>query len=67
MSSGHRSDMMKLVKKAQSKGCTIERTGGKHWRITTPSGVKILASFSPRTPGAYRDTIRDLRKAGVDL
>ena len=64
---GHRSDMMKLVKRAKSKGCTVERTGSGHWRITTPEGVKILASFSPSTPGAYRDTIRDLRRAGVSL
>lgn len=64
---GHRADMMKLVKKARSKGCDVERSGNGHWRITTPSGVTVYASFSPTSPGAYRDTIRDLRKAGVSL
>lgn len=65
--SGHRSDMMKLIKKAKSQGCSVERSGNGHWRITTPKGGIVMASFSPRTPGAYRDTIRDLRKAGVQL
>ena len=64
---GHRSDMMKLVKKAKSKGCHIERAGNGHWRITTPNGTVLTASFSPTSPGAYRDTIRELRKAGVAL
>ena len=67
MASGHRADMMKLVKKARKKGCDVERTGSGHWRITTPDGAVVTASFSPSCPGAYRDTIRDLRKAGVDL
>jgi hypothetical protein len=64
---GHRADMMKLVKLAKKNGCSVQRTGNGHWGITTPSGAYIVASFSPRTPGAYRDTIRDLRKAGVSL
>ena len=64
---GHRSDMMKLIKKAKSKGCAVERSGSGHWRITTPDGTTIYASFSPTRAGAYRDTIRDLRKAGVPL
>lgn len=65
--SGHRADMMKLVKRAKKEGCTLERDGRSHWKITTPSGTVITASFSPRTPGAYRDTIRALRQAGVEL
>ena len=65
--SGHRSDMMKLVKKAKSQGCTVEKDGRSHWKITTPNGQKFHASFSPRSPGAYRDLLRDLRKAGVSL
>lgn len=64
---GHRADMMKLVKKAAKKGCEVERTNGGHWRIVCPNGDVLIASFSPSNPGAYRDTLRDLRKAGVDL
>ena len=64
---GHRSDMMKLVKQAKRKGCTVVRSGNGHWKITTPDGTNLYASFSPTSPGAYRDTIRDLRKAGVSL
>jgi hypothetical protein len=64
---GHRADMMKLVKKAKSKGCDVVRAGNGHWKITTPNGTVLTASFSPTSPGAYRDTIRDLRKAGVSL
>lgn len=64
---GHRSDMMKLVKKAKSAGCTVERTGSGHWRIITPNNTVLTASFSPTSPGAYRDTIKALRKAGVSL
>ena len=58
---------MKLVKLAKKKGCSAQRTGSGHWRITTPSGVTIITSFSPSNPGAYRDTIQALRKAGVPL
>lgn len=64
---GHRADMMKLLKKAKKAGCTYERTGSGHWMIITPSGTTILCAFSPRTSGAYRQTITNLRKAGVQL
>jgi len=64
---GHRSDMMKLVKKAGKHGCTVTRLGNGHWLILTPSGQRITAPFSPSRPGAYRDTVRDLRRAGVKL
>jgi hypothetical protein len=59
--------MMKLVKKAKSKGCQVERTGTSHWKITTPSGLVIVTSFSPSNPGPYRDTLKALKKAGVQL
>lgn len=64
---GHRSDMMKLVKKAKKAGCSAERTGSGHWRIVAPNGTLITTSFSPSNPGSYRDAIRALRKAGVEL
>jgi predicted RNA binding protein YcfA (HicA-like mRNA interferase family) len=64
---GHRSDMRKLLNRAEKQGCTVERTGGGHWRITTPSGKKIVTSFSPKNAGAYRVTIRALKKEGLDL
>lgn len=67
MASGHRADMMKLVKKAKKQGCLVERSGSGHWKIKCPNGTVVIASFSPSAPGAYRDTIRNLRKAGVDL
>lgn len=63
----HRGDMMKLVKLAKKHGCTVERTGSGHWKITTPSGLTIVTSFSPSNPGPYRDTVRYLKKAGVLL
>jgi hypothetical protein len=62
---GHRADMMKLVKLAKKAGCTAIRTGTGHWKITTPSGAVIITSFSPSTAGAYRDTVRALRREGV--
>lgn len=65
--SGHRADMMKLVKKAEKKGCEVERTGSGHWKIVCPDGTVLTASFSPRNPGPHRDILRALRKAGVDL
>ena len=63
--SGHRSDMMKLIKQAESNGCEVERTGSGHWKIVCPNGTRLTASFSPKSPGAYRDTIKALRKEGV--
>lgn len=64
---GHRADMMKLLKRAKKCGCSVERRGSGHWKITTPSGVSVIAAFSPRTAGGYRSTINDLRKAGVQI
>ena len=65
--SGHRSDMMKLLKKAKKQGCEVERLRNGHWRVTTPNGTIFTAPFSPHNPGGYRDTIRALRQAGVEL
>ena len=67
MSHGNRSDMMKLVKKAKSAGCHTERTGTSHWKITTPNGTVIITSFSPGNQGAYRQTLKKLKNAGVEL
>ena len=63
----HRGDMMKLMKLAKKAGCSIERTGSGHWKITTPSGAVLIASFSPSSPLPYRDTVKHLLKAGVKL
>ena len=65
--SGHRSDMMKLLRRAEKEGCLVDRLTNGHWKITTPSGVVIRTSFSPGNAGAYRVTLRNLRKAGVEL
>jgi hypothetical protein len=59
--------MKKLLRLAQKQGCTMQRLGSGHWRIVTPSGAVIVTSFSPAGPGAYRITLHELRKAGVDL
>ena len=64
---GHRADMMKLLKRIQKQGCTVERTGSGHWRIITPNGAVLTTSFSPKTPGALRDVTRRLKKEGVQL
>jgi len=64
---GHRADMMKLLKQIRKKGCTVERTGSGHWRITTPNGASLITSFSPKTPGALRDITRRLKKEGIEL
>ena len=63
----HRADMMKLMRLVKKKGCSVERTGSGHWKITTPSGTPVFASFSPSNPGAYHDAIKKLQKAGVKL
>ena len=65
--SGHRSDMLKLMRVLKKKGCVVTKLGSGHWRIITPNGTRLTTSFSPRTPGALRSTLRDLRKAGVDV
>lgn len=59
--------MLKLVKRLPRYGCTVERRGSKHWRITTPNGTAISAPFSPSTPGALRALIRNLKREGVEL
>jgi len=64
---GHRADMMKLLKQVQKQGCTVERTGSGHWRITTPNGAVLITSFSPKTAGVLRSTIRRLKKEGIEL
>jgi hypothetical protein len=64
---GHRADMMKLLKRAQKQGCIVSRTGSGHWKIVCPNGTRLTASFSPTSAGAYRDTIKALRKEGLSL
>ena len=64
---GHRSDMMKLLRRAQKKGCVVERMHNGHWKIHTPGGAVLTTSFSPGNAGAYRVLIRELRKAGIEL
>ena len=64
---GHTSDMRKLMRRAKKAGCTVTRTGGGHYKIITPNGTRIICSFSPRDNGAYRDTLRDLRRDGVQI
>jgi hypothetical protein len=59
--------MKKLLRLAQKQGCTTERLGSGHWRIITPSGVVLTASFSPGSASSYRATLHELRKAGVLL
>lgn len=63
----HQGDMSKLIKAVRKQGCLVERTTSSHWKITTPSGIKVIAAFSPSTAGGVRATIRYLQKAGVKL
>ena len=63
----HRSDMMKLIKSVKKQDCLVERASSGHWKITTPNGTKVIASFSPTTSNGVRDVIRYLQKAGVKL
>lgn len=63
----HRSDMSKLLRRAAKKGCTVQRNGRGHWKVTTPSGVVVVAAFSPSTPGGVRAVQQHLRRAGVDI
>lgn len=67
MASGHRSDMLKAIRRAKKHGCTIEKRGSGHWRVTCPNGAVISAPFSPKTPGALRDFMKALDKEGVKL
>ena len=64
---GHRAEMMKLMKKAQKAGCSVERTGSGHWKIVAPNGTVTVTSFSPKNAGALRDVTKELKKAGVQL
>lgn len=63
----HRGDMIKLIKLVKKAGCTVDRTGSGHWKITTPSGVTVITAFSPSKSSSYRNAVHDLKKAGVKL
>lgn len=62
-----RSEIRKLLARAEKAGCTVTRTGSGHWKIRTPTGESVIAGFSPKHPGAVTQTIRRLRKAGIEI
>ena len=64
---GHRADMMKLLKKAEKQGCSVERLRNGHWKVTAPNGDSFHAPFSPRTPGGVTFIATQLKRAGVKL
>lgn len=63
MSAG-RAETMRLVKKLQKQGFSVERTGSGHWKVTHPErdGMVIMA-FSPKST-CFRTTMKRLKELG---
>lgn len=56
----------KLLKQCEAAGCVVERTR-RHYRVVTPSGQAVIVAGTPSDPRSLKNTIADLRRAGVDF
>ncbi len=52
---GATSEMDKIIRKAKKRGWSAEKTGGGHWRLTSPGGVRVIASTSPGSSSYIRN------------
>jgi len=62
--SAARAEVSKILRRAQRQGLVVERTGGGHWKVTSPeSGQFCIAAFSPRSTN-MRNLVRNLKQIG---
>jgi predicted RNA binding protein YcfA (HicA-like mRNA interferase family) len=56
----------KIAKKLRRLGCEVE-PGGKHLRVTTPSGGRVTLPFSGSDHRGIKNLAAQLRHAGLDV
>lgn len=65
----HAHDMKQLMRQVRGAGYITQLSSGGHWLVLDPSDRHLLVSAS-QTPSDYRsirNTVAELRRAGVDL
>ena len=61
-------DVEAFVRRLRHAGLVVERSGGGHYKVTTPEGGTIaFLPFSPSTNRWRENTIAQLRKRGIVL
>jgi hypothetical protein len=61
-----RKDMQALLRLAGQQGWTYERSGAKHWVLTSPSGQKVFIPFSPGEGRSLQNNLAMLRRFGLE-
>lgn len=56
-----------FVRALLKQGCTVERTGGGHLKVTTPGGEMVYTGSTPSDLRSWLNARARLRRAGVDL
>ena len=60
-------DVANLLRRAERAGCSLERTGSDHLKITLPDGSLYFAGTSTSDRKAVMRIRADLRRRGVSL
>lgn len=63
--SGHRIEQ--FHRRLRELGCTIQLRRGGHYRIDIPGGGIVFHASTPSDHRFEKNTLRDLRKAGLKL
>jgi hypothetical protein len=61
-------DVRHLIRRCEKAGLTVERSGGGHWKVTSPEGETVATiPFSPSTNRWLENTLTQLRRRGIEL
>ena len=61
-------DVKAFCRQLERAGLIVERSGGGHYRVSTPEGGTVaFVPFSPSTNRWRQNTIAQLRQRGIEL
>jgi hypothetical protein len=61
-------EVKEFCRRVERSGLIVERSGGGHFRITTPEGGTVgFIPFSPSTNRWRENTIAQLRRRGIEI
>ncbi len=63
----NRDHVLRVLRRAEEQGCTVELRNSGHYKISTPSGAAVFCAQTPSDYRGVRRTISILRKHGVDV
>lgn len=65
---GVNKDVKAFCRQLERAGLVVERSGGGHYRVSTPAGGTVaFIPFSPSTNRWRQNTIAQLRQRGIEL